>query len=263
MHLTFKNPGIDYMLDSIMEFQSDELTPFWFDSLYYFYPQLDKQYSKSLSFAKRNDYIKDTLKLLYKDLEKNIDQKLIDYSLYWNSHEKQITDAFSDAFQMDCSALFPDLCCYISMNPISPRFLRKKNFEVFYMNSEKGAVGLALHEITHFLWFHMWHQQFHDSYDEYESPSLKWILSEMVVEPILSDPRLQSINPYFPREEGGCIYPYFFDMKVNNLMVMDVIHEMYQTQKIAEFMKTSYEFCEKHEAEMRKHIENAESASLC
>ncbi|MFR5786273.1 MAG: hypothetical protein ACLUHE_03445 [Christensenellales bacterium] len=49
-----------------------------------------------------------------------------------------------------------------------------------------------------------------DNYDEYERPSLKWILSEMVVESVMRDERLSSINPYFPRENGGCVYPYFF-----------------------------------------------------
>ena len=34
----------------------------------------------------------------------------------------------------------------------------------------------------------------------------------MAVEPVMRDERLSSINPYFPREEGGCVYPYFYDM---------------------------------------------------
>jgi len=82
-----------------------------------------------------------------------------------------------------------------------------------YFNSERGAIGVVLHEIIHIVWFYVWNKIYGDSFDEYERPSLKWILSEMVVETIKSDERLSSINPYYPRENGGCIYPCFFDMK--------------------------------------------------
>jgi len=99
------------------------------------------------------------------------------------------------------------------MSPIAPRYLQERYFDVFYLNSEKGAIGSSIHEIIHFVWFYVWNQVFGDSYEEYERPSLKWILSEMAVESIMKDPRLSSINPYFPREEGGCIYPYFFDLR--------------------------------------------------
>ncbi len=64
-------------------------------------------------------------------------------------------------------------------------------------------LGVTLHEIIHFVWFHVWNQEFRDSYEEYERPSLKWILSEMVVESIMTDPRPSELNPYFPREDGG------------------------------------------------------------
>ena len=46
------------------------------------------------------------------------------------------------------------------------------------MNSEKGAIGSAIHEIIHFVWFYVWNQTFADSYEEYETLSLKWILSD-------------------------------------------------------------------------------------
>lgn len=53
------------------------------------------------------------------------------------------------------------------------------------MNSDKGAIGSAIHEIIHFVWFYVWNQTFADSYEEYETPSLKWILSEMIVESVM------------------------------------------------------------------------------
>ena len=49
----------------------------------------------------------------------------------------------------------------------------------------------------------VWNRLFGDSYDEYQ--------------------RLSSINPYFPREHGGCIYPYFFDMEVEGELILDTL----------------------------------------
>ena len=38
MNVTYQNPGFDHSIDSILLFQEDNKTPFWPDSLFYFYP---------------------------------------------------------------------------------------------------------------------------------------------------------------------------------------------------------------------------------
>ena len=57
----------------------------------------------------------------------------------------------------------------------------------------------------------------------------------------MKDERLSSINPYFPRENGGCIYPYFFDMYAGGRLILDTLDDMYKSMKIEDFMKNSYE----------------------
>ncbi|MCB2286611.1 hypothetical protein LGK99_05770 [Clostridium algidicarnis] len=113
------------------------------------------------------------------------------------------------------------MLAYILLNPISPRYLDNDSFDIFYLNSEKGALGLSLHEIIHFVWFYVWNNHFNDNYKEYETPNLKWILSEMVVEPIMRDERVKSINPYF--EGGGCMYPYFNILKIEDKPILDIL----------------------------------------
>ena len=202
MELTFFNPGFEYMIERIMGFQTEETTEFWSRPLFHFYPQLDREYTNSLCFSDRKGYIKSVLSAVYAEQKDLIDEKVVLYSRHWKKCKPQITDALSEAFDCDCAKLFDDMRCNISMNPIDPRFLKDHSFDIFYLNSENGAIGKAVHEIIHFVWFHVWNQVFCDSYDEYESPSLKWILSEMVVESVMKDERLSSINPYFPRENG-------------------------------------------------------------
>lgn len=260
MKLQVINPGFEYMIDRIMGFQTEETTNFWSVPLYHFYPQLDREYADSLALAEKKEYFAQTLRKVYREQESLINDKAGLYEKHWEECKPQITSALSDAFEIDCTNLFNDMKCYISLNPIEPRYLTEHSFDIFYLNSERGAIGQAIHEIIHFVWFYVWHELFGDSYEEYETPSLKWILSEMVVESIMKDERLSSINPYFKREEGGCVYQYFFDMVADGKYILETLDEMYHNQSITDFMKNSYDYCLKHEKEIREHIAKSEQA---
>lgn len=259
MDIKFVNPGFQYMLDSIMEFQKDDSSFFWNNSLFHFFKELDKEYAYNLTMKERKEYFKDKLFEIYQANEQLLQEKVSAYEKHWNKYKPQIEQAFSDAFGIDCAVLFNDFICNISLNPICPRYLSEHSFDVFYLNSEKGALGTALHELVHFVWFVVWNDLYEDSYEEYETPSLKWILSELVVEAIMSDERLSSINPYYPREQGGCIYPYFFTMEIEGKPITVTINEMYKRYGIRDFMKESYAYCQKYEDEIREHIEREEN----
>lgn len=254
MEVTFVNPGVDYMMERIMSFQTEGESIFWSEPLYHFYPQLDRAYATGLPFPERRAYIERTMRDVYTELEDTINGKVGLYTRHWSVCKEQITGALSDAFGVDCAKLFNDIRCNLSLNPIEPRFLKERCYDTFWMNSEKGAIGGGIHEIIHFVWFYVWNRLFRDSYEEYERPTLKWILSEMVVESVMRDERLSSINPYFPREQGGCIYPYFFDMVVDGKGILDTLDAMYRGQNIGDFMENSYAYCQAHEGEIRQHI---------
>lgn len=257
MNVTFVNPGVDYMVDRILDFQTEDEVAFWAEPLFYFYPQLDKDYADSLPSSERKEYIARTMRIVYNELEDTIHQKVTLYARQWAACKSQIIAALSDAFELDCEALFDDIRCNVSLNPVAPRFLGDRCYDTFYLNSENGAIGSGIHEIIHFVWFYVWNRVFGDSYEEYERPSLKWILSEMVVESIMKDPRLASLNPYYPRENGGCIYPCFFDMVVDGELILDTLYAMYQSQSIADFMRNSYAYCQEHEVEIWDHIQKS------
>ncbi len=206
----------------------------------------------------RKVYITAALKQAYLENENLINEKVQQYQARWLQYKNQITDAFSDAFGIDCSKIFNDIVCNVTLNPVGPRYLREHYFDLFYLNSDQGALGMSLHELIHYVWFFVWNQLFGDSYDEYETPSLKWILSELVVESIMDDERLSSINPYYPRERGGCIYSYFYTMVLDGTPITETIQKMYRELEIEDFMKESYRYLQKHEKLIRKHIEEAE-----
>ena len=154
--------------------------------------------------------------------------------------------------QCDVTGILNDMVDNVTFNPICPHFLSTKSFDVFYLNSERGALGIALHEIIHFLWFHIWGSHFNDSAKDYETPHLKWVFSEMVVDPIMrKDTRLSGINPYF---EGGCAYEYFYEMTINGKPILETLYEIYINLNILEFMEQVYAYCKKHEAEIKAQM---------
>lgn len=259
MHILYQNPRFDYSINSIMLFQTEDQTPFWSEALPHFYPQIHRQELARRSLAERRDYISEVLYGLYhRELKAELDQKADSYNLHFLRHKSQIEEALSDAFALDAGSVFNDLLGNVTLNPISPRFLTERRFDLFYKNSERGALGMSLHEVIHYFWFHVWNRHFGDSYAEYESPSLKWILSEMVVEPIMADPRLSSLNPYFPKENGGCVYPYFQNMILEGAPILETLSSLYRQNTIQDFMEAAYAYCQKQETAIRSHIREAE-----
>lgn len=260
MHITYTNPGCEYSIESILLFQTGEETPFWSAPILHFYPQMDKAKLLTSDDVKKKEYLSTVFEQVYDAAKDEINRKVNDYNAHFAKYKKQIEDALSEAFDLDARSYFNDLTGNVTLNPICPRFLKAHSFDVFYKSSERGALGLSLHEVIHFFWFHVWNNHFSDAYEEYEAPSLKWILSEMVVEAIMGDRRLSTINPYFPRENGGCVYPYFQNMMINGTPILEEINALYQKNAIKDFMECAYGYCQKHEAAIRSHIMKAENA---
>jgi len=252
MYLTYKNPGLQYMIDNIMMFQNDEDSEFWREPLFAVYPQIDKNHFNALAADKRCEYIYAVMQDIYKDEESNISRKLVRYNQHWAENKLQVEDAFSTAFGVDCHTKFNSMVGYITLNPIEPRWLADTIFDVFYQNSERGALGTALHEIIHFVWFDVWQRHFNDDVREYEHPHLKWVFSEMVVDPIMrNDARLRDINPYF---DDGCAYQYFYEMVIDGRPILETLNDMYKCMSILDFMEQGFEYCVKYEAEIREQM---------
>lgn len=252
MDLSFQDPGMQYSLDRILLFQSEGLSSYWRDALFLFYPQLDRRQFDALDQAGRTSYLQTALGSVYRENQALIGEKREQYQTHWAKHRPQVEAAFSDAFGLDARSLLNDLTVNITLNPICPRFLEEHAFDVFYLNSDQGALGMSLHEMVHFLWFYVWNHHFRDSYGEYESPSLKWVFSEMAVAPVLEDERLACINPYFP---DGCVYDYFYTMSVEGTPVLDTMSRMYHALPIRDFMEQGYAYCLRHEAEIRAQMQ--------
>ncbi len=241
-----------------MRFRTRTPPPFWSAPLYRFYPQLEP--ARTLPRPARLEAIARELRSVYAAQEQTIHEKTRAYAAHWQRCKPQVTAALSDAFSLDAAGLFNDLRVCLSLNPIEPRYLREHRFDLFYLNSPHGSAQPSMKSSIFFLLLRL-NGLFDDPPDACEAPALPWLLSEMVVEPIMRDERLRSINPYFERENGGCVYPYFYDMTLDGRPLLDTLYEMYRAQPIDAFMRESYAFLQAHEDAVRAHIRRAEQAA--
>lgn len=258
MRLTYEILSPEETERSILAFQQEGESPFWMAPLYHFYPQIDRARVESLQGEARGAYLREAVAALYAERRTEFPGKLAAWQAHWDAHEGVINQALSDAFEEDLTGRWQHMRGRMSLNPISPRFLKTASFEVFWMNSERGALGMALHEIVHFLWFDAWQRRYHDNPVGYERPHLPWLLSEMAVEPIMSDPRLAALNPYYPRERGGCVYPYFFDLCLEGENLMDTLHAMHRRLPLGEWMDAAYSLLERNREELFRAVREAE-----
>lgn len=256
MKLRFEAAQLPYSVNGILQFIGPEQSSFWSAPFFHFYPDINQGEFQKIDVPERRQFLLDYFSEMGERNPGQLERKQEDYSAYWSTQEYHIVTAFQDTFEENLADRFNDMVCRITYNPICPRYLSNRSFDIFYQSSPQGAVGLALHEITHFLWFDLWQQLFRDNPEEYETPHLKWILSEMVVHPILGDERLASINPYYQNRMD--VYPYFFTMEIEGKCILDTLDEMYHSLDIRRFMEESYYYCRKHEAQIRKHIQSSE-----
>ncbi len=257
MDLKYIIPEVKYSVESIMEFTKPELPPFWSNPFFHFFPDIDRDYFNTLDEENRRNFLTNYFFKFENENKALLEEKLFKYNSRWHECHDQVVSALEDAFGIDLSELFNNMKCFVTYNPVSPRYLESCSFDVFYLNSENGALGSSLHEIIHFVWFYVWQNYFHDDFSEYETPGLKWILSEMVVETIMRDERLFSVNPY----AESCVYPYFYTMKFGDTNILDILYKMFSSMSITDFMEESYRFCLEHESEIRAHIEKSENNS--
>lgn len=84
---------------------------------------------------------------------------------------------------------------YISVNPISPRFLDEWSFSMHYKNnSSAGVREFFAHEILHFLYFKKWKELFPNAKRKtFDYPYIEWNLSEILAPIILNNSPIKKL----------------------------------------------------------------------
>lgn len=173
----------------------------------------------------------------------------------WTQVAKDLDVVNCSAFDNDCSGILNDMVAEVGLDPICPRNISDHSFHIYHYFETGYAMSTALHEITHFVWFYFWQKHFKDKPDEYDYPHLKWLLSEIVVETIIRNSKINDLI----KQPQYIAYSYFYCMEIGGELIFDTMKKLYLERKdIYDFMEKSYDWIQKNETELRKKIAKAE-----
>ena len=234
-------------------FQTDNQTLFWKEQLFKVYPELDKEKGLYNSWKKRKEYLSEQLSYIYDKEQDKFNQQVEIYTQQWVQYKNKLTMIFSEIFNLNSQPLFNNMKAYISLNPICPRYLKKQSYSLFYKFGPKQFLNMSIHEITHFVWFYVWQNYFNDNKQEYETPHLKWLLSEMVIDTLIKNTKLNTL--YAQEDLDKPAYEYFYNIKIQNTPLLDTLKEIYlNSPNIQTFMKNSYRYLQINETTIRNQI---------
>ena len=185
----------------------------------------------------------------------NINKSIKMFEGAWAPIAKKLDAAYSSAFDNDCTNILNDMVAEVGLNPICPRNISDHSFHVYHYFETTYAMSTALHEITHFAWFYFWQKHFKDNPGEYDYPNIKWLMSEIVVETIIRNSKINDLV----EQPKWIAYSYFYDMNINGELIFETMKKLYLNRKdIYDFMEKSFDWIKANETELRAKIAEAE-----
>ena len=255
MKLKWKQKNFDDDIEFILFHQQDNTSEFWRKPLFRAYPDLDYEYAKSLPESERFQYITEQMKVQARKQQDNINKSIKMFESAWEPIAKKLNAAYSSAFDNDCANILNDMVAAVGLNPICPRNIFDHSFHIYHYFETGYAMSTALHEITHFVWFYFWQKHFKDNPTDYNAPHLKWLLSEIVVETIIRNSKINDLI----EQPKYIAYSYFYNMKIGNELIFETMRKMYLNRKdIFNFMEKSFDWIKNNETELRNKIAEAE-----
>ncbi len=254
MKLIYRVPTLDEALETTIWTQEDGLTPYWRDWLYRVYPQLNKEKTLSLPWAEREKFLKKELSNIYHQVLPQLKKQAAHWNQLYSAQRNKLVKEYSLAFETDVENILNDMFACPNLNPISPRYLDKHSFFLFYRMDDDVMMRTSLHEIMHFVWFYKWQEHFHDSPQEYDVPHLKWIYSEMVTDTFARFSEFKNFYGDYP-----AAYDYFYTFKINGENVLDRLGKIYQTNGIMGLFNEGFNLVQKNEQQLRLHIQKSEN----
>ena len=130
MQLTWRQKDFESDLDFILFHQKDGTPVWWQKQLFKAYPDLNYEYAKSLSEEKRFEYITGQMKIQSQKRQPVIDASLKEFRKNWDSLSSKAENAFTQAFNNDCSGILNDMVAEVGLNLICPRDIEAHTFDI-------------------------------------------------------------------------------------------------------------------------------------
>ena len=130
----------------------------------------------------------------YKEKEKLLESATINYEKAWSKYNDDFFKILCNYLEINWPSNHNTVIADVGIIPVCPRYLDEFSFSVFEGMNNDQIIEICAHELCHFLWFNKWKEVFPDySRKDFESPSIIWEYSEMVVDPILNSPEFVNI----------------------------------------------------------------------
>ena len=104
MIVTYKNPGFEHSINSILLFLEDGTAPFWSDALIYFYPQINRERLIGLSPDEKREYLTRELKAAWDGIGDELEGKVEAYNAHFVKYHRLFLST-REQFSMIWSAI--------------------------------------------------------------------------------------------------------------------------------------------------------------
>ena len=246
----FKVASVKHMIDPVYDFLNPREGGWdWSRHILNKYPKLDKNLKNIKKTSERKEIAYNFFEKFILDNKISLEKQAKEFQKEWNKINNKYMIALSEVLEIKWPQKDKQIRVFVSPNPICPRYIGKRIFDVYRLSDMRWMKAVVMHEILHFLYFEKWKEVFPKTPERhFDAPYLEWDLSEMVTKAILSDDKIQKIFKHLPfsyKEHRG--------IKINNKLLLDHLDEFYSNKKdFEDFLRKSRAFMKKHEKEIEK-----------
>lgn len=235
----FKVKKLEKMLDVLTSFFKDDyLLDGRMQKFISRYFNFDAMQLKGKNWNERHKFLAQILTPIYNSSLEGMEKSVKEFQDYWDKNSTLICSELERIFNIKFQGV-QQYYAEININPVSPRFLAEKSFDVNNKSTKQNALQICIHELIHFCWFDLWQQLWPETDTKnFESPHIEWLLSEIAIDPIV----------YFSKFKNLCnntpAYKHFYESKIENENLIDIFRNLYKSKSISEFMKAGLELLE-------------------
>lgn len=246
----FKIPKIDSIIESLDYFLNPPRgEESWKFGILREYPDLEKELSGVKDREKRILIGHEFFYRLQKEKEKVLRSTKRKFQDSWNAINDSVMNVLSVVVEKDWEPRDKIITARICLNPICPRYLDERTFDMYYKCKTRRMKEIAIHELLHFIWFEKWEQVFPKTPKRhFDHPYLEWELSEVVPKIILSDGRVQNV---FKHDPVG--YIEHANKRIGKKPIYAHIEEIYNRRKdFGDFVENSWIFFQRYRKEIER-----------
>src|SRR3990167_2886115 len=161
-------PKIEFMvakLDEIFPLMHHFLNPRnkdwdWSSAIYQSYPLLKGKLRNIKKLDKRKEIEWQFFNEVYEKEKIELKKQSEIFQMAWDKINSDVMHALSDVVEQKWSSKDKKIVARVSLNPICPRDIKERTFDVFYMQSLEYMKSVAIHETLHFIYFDKWKSVF-------------------------------------------------------------------------------------------------------